>query len=157
MLTVNCVDMGKLEQVHSRVGTEEDDGLVPTHHDCLHQHRSSFCALHFSQLVLRAYHAFLLLDFPLIVYAKIASFVPFLESWQQKSPAFFNLVSGVLPPAVSAFFGFFLPITMRWLSRYQGALTQSRLDRAVLARYFAFLVISQLIIFTIIGVVFSAC
>ena len=44
---------------------------------------------------------------------------------------------------------------MRWLSEYQGATTHSRLDRAVVARYFAFLVISQLIIFTLIGVIFS--
>jgi len=36
-----------------------------------------------------------------------------------------------------------------------GALTHSKLDRAVVARYFAFLVISQLIIFTLIGVIFS--
>jgi hypothetical protein len=87
---------------------------------------------------------------------QIASFVPFLERWQESSPAIFTFLSGVLPPAVSAFFGFFLPIMMRWLSQYQGALTQSRLDRAVVARYFAFLVISQLIIFTLIGVVFSS-
>ncbi|KAF8270502.1 DUF221-domain-containing protein [Lactarius quietus] len=88
--------------------------------------------------------------------SSIASFVPFLENWQQSSPTSFNIVSGVLPPAVSAFFGFFLPIMMRWLSQYQGALTQSRLDRAVVARYFAFLVISQLIIFTLIGVAFNS-
>ncbi|KAI9441650.1 DUF221-domain-containing protein [Lactarius indigo] len=88
--------------------------------------------------------------------SSIASFVPFLENWQQSSPTSFNIVSGVLPPAVSAFFGFFLPIMMRWISQYQGALTQSRLDRAVVARYFAFLVISQLIIFTLIGVVFNS-
>jgi hypothetical protein len=88
--------------------------------------------------------------------SSIASFVPFLENWQQSSPAIFTFLSGVLPPAVSAFFGFFLPIMMRWLSQYQGALTQSRLDRAVVARYFAFLVISQLIIFTLIGVVFNS-
>jgi hypothetical protein len=88
--------------------------------------------------------------------SSIASFVPFLENWQQSSPTSFNIVSGVLPPAVSAFFGFFLPIIMRWLSQYQGALTQSRLDRAVVARYFAFLVISQLIIFTLIGVAFNS-
>lgn len=44
---------------------------------------------------------------------------------------------------------------MRWLSKYQGALTHSRLDRAVVARYFAFLVISQLVVFTLIGVIFS--
>lgn len=36
-----------------------------------------------------------------------------------------------------------------------GALTHSKLDRAVVARYFAFLVASQLIIFTLIGVIFS--
>ena len=36
-----------------------------------------------------------------------------------------------------------------------GALTHSKLDRAVIARYFAFLVASQLIIFTLIGVIFS--
>ncbi|KAI0258847.1 hypothetical protein BC834DRAFT_834501 [Gloeopeniophorella convolvens] len=88
--------------------------------------------------------------------ASIASFVPFLESWAKSSPASFNFLSGVLPPAVSAFFGFFLPIAMRWLSQYQGALTNSRLDRAVVARYFAFLVIAQLIIFTVIGVVFNS-
>ncbi|KAI9465279.1 hypothetical protein BJY52DRAFT_1388541 [Lactarius psammicola] len=70
--------------------------------------------------------------------SSIASFVPFLENWQQSSSTSFNIVSGVLPPA------------------YQGALTQSRLDRAVVARYFAFLVISQLIIFTVIGVVFNS-
>lgn len=38
-----------------------------------------------------------------------------------------------------------------------GALTHSKLDRAVIARYFFFLVISQLVIFTLIGVIFSAC
>jgi len=88
--------------------------------------------------------------------SSIASFVPFLENWAQSSPTSFNFISGILPPAVSAFFGFFLPIMMRWLSKYMGALTHSRLDRAVVARYFAFLVISQLIIFTLIGVGFNS-
>lgn len=86
--------------------------------------------------------------------ASLTSFVPFLETWSQQSKATFTFVSGVLPPAVSALFGFFLPIVMRWLSRYQGATTHSKLDRSVIARYFAFLVISQLVIFTLIGVVF---
>ncbi|THH05494.1 hypothetical protein EW146_g9887, partial [Bondarzewia mesenterica] len=88
--------------------------------------------------------------------SSLTSFVPFLQNWSDSSPKSFNFISGVLPPAVSAMFGFFLPITMRWLSRYQGAITHSRLDRAVLARYFAFLVISQLIIFTLIGVMFNS-
>ncbi|KAI0717471.1 DUF221-domain-containing protein [Fomitopsis betulina] len=68
----------------------------------------------------------------------------------------FTLVSGVLPPAVSALFGYVLPILMRWLTKYMGAYTHSALDRAVIARYFAFLVISQLIIFTLIGVLFNS-
>ena len=87
--------------------------------------------------------------------ASLTSFVPFLQEWSDASPGSFTFISGVLPPAVSALFGFFLPIIMRWLSKYQGAQTQSRLDRAVVARYFAFLVISQLVIFTLIGVIFS--
>ncbi|GJE91360.1 hypothetical protein PsYK624_075090 [Phanerochaete sordida] len=87
--------------------------------------------------------------------ASLTTFVPFLQDWSDSSPGSFTFISGVLPPAVSALFGFFLPIVMRWLSQYQGALTHSRLDRAVIARYFAFLVISQLIIFTLIGVVFN--
>ncbi|PVF95251.1 DUF221-domain-containing protein [Serendipita vermifera] len=41
------------------------------------------------------------------------------------------------------------------LFRYQGAITHSRLDRAVVARYFAFLIISQLFIFSLLGVGFQ--
>ncbi|PSR72720.1 hypothetical protein PHLCEN_2v11415 [Hermanssonia centrifuga] len=87
--------------------------------------------------------------------ASLTSFVPFLQKWSSTSPGSFTFISGVLPPAVSALFGFFLPILMRWLSQYQGATTHSRLDRAVIARYFAFLVISQLVVFTLIGVMFN--
>ena len=61
----------------------------------------------------------------------------------------------MLPPAVSALFGWALPIIMRKLTKFMGAHTHSRMDRAVVARYYAFLIISQLIIFTLIGVIFS--
>lgn len=40
---------------------------------------------------------------------------------------------------------------MRNISRYQGGNTRSRLDRAVVQRYFFFLVVSQLIVFTLCG------
>ncbi|KZT69635.1 DUF221-domain-containing protein [Daedalea quercina L-15889] len=88
--------------------------------------------------------------------ASLTAYVPFLESWSVNSPGTFAVVSGVLPPAVSAIFGYALPIVMRWLTKYMGASTHSRLDRSVVARYFAFLVISQLIIFTLIGVLFNS-
>ncbi|EKM53375.1 uncharacterized protein PHACADRAFT_259710 [Phanerochaete carnosa HHB-10118-sp] len=87
--------------------------------------------------------------------ASLTSFVHFLQDWSTASPWSFTFISGVLPPAVSALFGFFFPIVVRWLSQYQGALTQSRLDRAVIARYFSFLLISQLVVFTLIGVLFN--
>ena len=86
---------------------------------------------------------------------QLTSLVPFLDHWNSTSPKSFDYVSGVLPPAISALFGYLLPHIFRWLSRYQGATTHSRLDRAVIARYYGFLVISQLIIFTLIGVIFS--
>ncbi|OCB91034.1 DUF221-domain-containing protein [Sanghuangporus baumii] len=88
--------------------------------------------------------------------ASLTTYVGFLEDWSEHSHATFTIISGILPPAVGAFFGWFLPIVMRWLSRYQGAITRSRLDRAVVARYFAFLVISQLFIFTLIGVIINS-
>lgn len=87
--------------------------------------------------------------------AHVATFVPFLQKWQDSSEWTFALVNGILPPTISAIFGFFLPKIMRWLSRYQGAITHSRLDRAVVARYFAFLIISQLVIFSLLSIGFN--
>lgn len=86
--------------------------------------------------------------------SSLTSFVHFLDQWNTASPKSFAYVSGVLPPAISALFGYLLPIIFRRLSKYQGATTHSRLDRAVIARYYGFLVISQLIIFTLIGIIF---
>lgn len=99
---------------------------------------------------------------PLFVISVLANldgiriYVPFLDEWASKSPSSFAVASGVLPATISGIFGFFLPIIMRWLTKFMGALTYSKLDRAVVARYFAFLVISQLVIFTLIGVIFNS-
>ncbi|CAE6492579.1 unnamed protein product [Rhizoctonia solani] len=87
--------------------------------------------------------------------AAISEYVGFLGSWADSSPTTFSLASGVLPPSISALFGFFFPIIMRKISEYQGAITHSRLDRAVVARYFAFLIISQFFIFSLLGVGFQ--
>ncbi|KIM40329.1 hypothetical protein M413DRAFT_73699 [Hebeloma cylindrosporum] len=86
----------------------------------------------------------------------VRTYVPFLQEWSDASPSSFTFISGVLPPAISGLFGFFLPIIMRWLTKYMGGLTHSKLDRAVVARYFTFLIISQLIIFTLLGVIFNS-
>ncbi|CUA66982.1 putative protein C354,08c [Schizosaccharomyces pombe 972h-] [Rhizoctonia solani] len=87
--------------------------------------------------------------------AAISEYVGFLGRWADSSPTTFSLASGILPPSISALFGFFFPIIMRKISEYQGAITHSRLDRAVVARYFAFLIISQFFIFSLLGVGFQ--
>lgn len=68
----------------------------------------------------------------------------------------FSIVSGVLPSTLSFIFGYFLPIIMRRISKYQGAQTRSRLDRAQTARYYFFMVISNLIIFSLLSVIYNA-
>jgi hypothetical protein len=93
----------------------------------------------------------------LIVNAKAANFVPFLANWKQASPVTFDIISGVLPPLLYSLFDFAFEDMIFRLSKYKGAATQSRLQNAILARQFAFLVISELIIFTLIGVGLSAC
>jgi hypothetical protein len=99
---------------------------------------------------------------PLLIISVLANldslrtYVPFLQSWFEESQYSFEFISGVLPPAISGFFGFFLPIIMRWLTKYMGGLTHSKLDRSVVARYFTFLIISQLVIFTLLGVIFNS-
>jgi hypothetical protein len=59
-------------------------------------------------------------------FLQISAYVGFLSKWAIASPGSFAFVSGVAPPTISALFGFFLPIVMRWLSKFQGALTHSR-------------------------------
>ena len=48
---------------------------------------------------------------------QLTVYVPFINDWSVSSPVTFAIVSGVLPPAVSGIFGFFLPIIMRWLTK----------------------------------------
>ncbi|KAI0373932.1 hypothetical protein BV20DRAFT_1049372 [Pilatotrama ljubarskyi] len=98
---------------------------------------------------------------PLLIISALANltsltaYVPFLHSWSEASPASFTFVSGVIPPSISAAFGWVLPIVMHAIVEYMGAYTYSYRDRAVTAHYYDFLVISKLIIFTLIGVGFK--
>ena len=68
----------------------------------------------------------------------------------------FSIISGVLPSVVSSIFGYLLPIVIRRISRYQGAPTRSRLDRAVIARYFFFMIVSTLIVYSLLSVFYTA-
>lgn len=53
---------------------------------------------------------------------------------------------------VMLLFSYTLPKIMRWLSGFQGATTQSRLDRAMLARSFFFQIFSNFVVYSLIGV-----
>ncbi|EIW65454.1 hypothetical protein TREMEDRAFT_46183, partial [Tremella mesenterica DSM 1558] len=91
--------------------------------------------------------------------SSLALYVGFLEKWKdagQWGNWTFSIVSGVLPSAVSALFGYLLPIIIRRISKYQGATTSSRLDRAVTARYFFFMIVSTLFVFSLLGVFYNA-
>lgn len=101
---------------------------------------------------------------PLLVVSFLANlssltvYVDFLGRWQNAGSVgnwTFSVVSGVLPSVVQAAFGYILPYIIRRISKYQGAPTRTRLDRAVTARYFFFIIISNLVIFSLLGVVYN--
>lgn len=56
---------------------------------------------------------------------QLTVYVPFINKWSETSPVTFAIVSGVLPPAVSGIFGFFLPIIMRWLTKVSSCSTHA--------------------------------
>ncbi|OCF35877.1 hypothetical protein I316_02370 [Kwoniella heveanensis BCC8398] len=102
---------------------------------------------------------------PLLVVSLLANlsaltvYVGFLRTWKdagQWGNWTFSLVSGILPSVISAGFGYLLPFIMRRISKYQGAPTRSRLDRAVTARYFFFMIICNLVIYSLLSVIYTA-
>lgn len=78
--------------------------------------------------------------------------LPFLQTWQSASRYTFSAVAGLAPPVISGIFGYFLPYLMRRLGKYRGVTTRNKLDRVIVSQYFGFLVISQFIVFTLVGV-----
>lgn len=81
--------------------------------------------------------------------------VPFLHAWYTSSHLSFAAVAGILPPLISAIAGWLLPISMRRLAKYRGITSKIKTDRVILGQYYGYLVISQLIVFTLIGVVIN--
>jgi hypothetical protein len=85
-----------------------------------------------------------------------AAFVPFIYDWLQSNPTSFMIIIMVVPSIALKIFMLLLASILRGLSRYQGAVTQSQLQGSLFARYFAFVIIMNLILFTFIGVVFNS-
>ena len=105
-----------------------------------------FCGLYTIPLVAVAFLANL---------AAITQYVNFLDAWSTHSKWSFSAVIGVVPPLLSALLQLLLPPFMRALTRRQGLLTRNQVNRTVLGRYFAFLVLTQLFIFSLLGVAYN--
>lgn len=84
--------------------------------------------------------------------SRFTGVLPFLQSWENASQYSFSAVAGLAPPAISGLFGYFLPPIMRRIGKYRGVTTRNKLDRVITSQYFGFLVISQFIVFTLVGV-----
>ncbi|KAG8911760.1 hypothetical protein FRC01_005537 [Tulasnella sp. 417] len=109
---------------------------------------------------------------PLLVVQSLAKlavgsqYVPFFKNMSNLSPTSLSLISGdiselgvkrsILAPVAAALLGSIFPIIIRTVSKYQGAPTRSYLNHAVVTRYFSFLIISHLFIFSFIGIRISA-
>ncbi|SNX85875.1 uncharacterized protein MEPE_04584 [Melanopsichium pennsylvanicum] len=101
--------------------------------------------------------------FPLILVSLLSnmagltsiSWLGWLKSWQNKSSFTFAAVSGLGAPIIMGLASFFFPIAMRRIAKYRGVQTRYKLDRLLVGQYFGFLVISQFLFFSLIGVVLS--
>ncbi|PWN48478.1 DUF221-domain-containing protein [Violaceomyces palustris] len=96
--------------------------------------------------------------FPLLVISLVSNMaaftglLPFLQKWQDVSSWSFAAVAGLAPPLISALAGYLMPVLMRRIAKYRGVKTRQKLDKVIIGQYFGFLVISQFIIFSLIGV-----
>jgi hypothetical protein len=91
--------------------------------------------------------------------AQMSSFLPtlaFLRAWHSASAWSFAAVAGLVPPAISGIMGYFLPIIMRKIAKYRGERTRTQLDKVVTAQYFAFNIVSQFVLFTLIGILITS-
>ena len=81
--------------------------------------------------------------------------VGFLRQWNNSSHWTFAAVAGLLPPLISGLAGYLLPILMRRIAKYRGVTTKPKLDKVILTQYFGYLVISQFLVFTLLGIVIN--
>ncbi|KDN52353.1 DUF221-domain-containing protein [Tilletiaria anomala UBC 951] len=78
--------------------------------------------------------------------------VGFLGSWHSASSWSFAAVAGLLPPLISGLAGYLLPILMRRIAKYRGLQTKIKADKIILTQYFGYLVVSQFLVFTLLGI-----
>ncbi|WWC67318.1 uncharacterized protein I206_101226 [Kwoniella pini CBS 10737] len=83
---------------------------------------------------------------------------PSLAKMQEESQFWkiiFMVIEGVLPATVAAIFSYFLPYIMRELNRWSGSITRGQLDKDQIRQVFIFLLVSNFIVFSLIGVLYE--
>jgi hypothetical protein len=72
-----------------------------------------------------------------------------------KNPRFWSVVQGILAPAITSAFYYFLPIIFRRLSMKAGDLTKTSRERHVTAQLYNFFVFNNLFVFSLFSALFS--
>ncbi|KAK9484318.1 hypothetical protein V1527DRAFT_470199 [Lipomyces starkeyi] len=76
--------------------------------------------------------------------------------YMDRHPSLFSFIQGFISPAVTSAIFLILPVIMRRMSAWQGALTKSHRERNTLHKLYIFFIFNNLFIFTIFGVAWSA-
>ncbi|KAF2735037.1 DUF221-domain-containing protein [Polyplosphaeria fusca] len=85
----------------------------------------------------------------------IAQFWPTFKDEMSRNPRTWALVQGILAPALTSLFYYFLPIIFRRLSIQAGDLTKTSRERHVIHQLYGFFVFNNLFVFSLFGAVFS--
>ncbi|WRT66921.1 uncharacterized protein IL334_003886 [Kwoniella shivajii] len=111
----------------------------------------------FALVVVCAFQVMFILFFTNIVrgidrYPKLAKMQKDSEFWK----GIFNILKGALPAIVAALFSLLLPYILRILNRWSGAFTRGQLDKDQIRQLFIFLVVSNFIVFSLLGVLYES-
>ncbi|KAM0753509.1 DUF221-domain-containing protein [Meredithblackwellia eburnea MCA 4105] len=85
----------------------------------------------------------------------LSAFVPFIRTWSINYKPLMEAFVGVIPPMISVLFQAAVPSVLRQIAARQGNFSKTQSDRAVTARYDAFLLFNQFFIFSVTGVFVS--
>lgn len=93
-----------------------------------------------------------------IFFSKLSNLALFWEAFKtemEAHPSFWSVVQGVLAPALTSLFYYFLPIIFRRLSIKAGDQSKSSREKHVLHQLYAFFIFNNLIVFSIFSAVFQ--
>lgn len=85
----------------------------------------------------------------------LANLWPAFNTQMQANPKFWAIVQGILAPALTSLFYYFLPIIFRRLSVQAGDLTKTSRERHVIHQLYSFFVFNNLFVFSLFAAAFG--